>query len=401
MECSLILVGTELLNGGMIDTNSLYMAQELNKYGVKIVRKFVVGDRENDLMKTLEFAKKTSDLIIMSGGLGPTEDDITKSVIAKFLDKKLIVNPEELEEIKEKFKKVNIEFLRKNHREVEKPEGAISIKNDVGMAPAIYIDGIAAFPGVPKELYNMFPKFLKYYFKEKNINPVYIKDIIVFGIAESIVEEKVKKFFVEPNIEYEFLIKNYGIIIRMQSTLSEKNKVEKIKEKIYNSIGDYIIGEDAKKIEENIIEILRKKKYMISVAESCSGGELASRFINISGVSDVFFEGIVTYSNLSKEKRLNISKEKIEKYGAVSEIVAEEMVKGLKTNVGISITGLAGPTGGSLEKPVGLVYVGLKINDKIKSIKYNFTGDRNQIRLKAVNYSLFELYKILKEDDKK
>lgn len=401
MECSLILVGTELLNGGMIDTNSLYMAQELNKYGVKIVRKFVVGDRENDLMKTLEFAKKTSDLIIMSGGLGPTEDDITKSVIAKFLDKKLIVNPEELEEIKEKFKKVNIEFLRKNHREVEKPEGAISIKNDVGMAPAIYIDGIAAFPGVPKELHNMFPKFLKYYFKEKNINPVYIKDIIVFGIAESIVEEKVKKFFVEPNIEYEFLIKNYGIIIRMQSTLSEKNKVEKIKEKIYNSIGDYIIGEDAKKIEENIIEILRKKKYMISVAESCSGGELASRFINVSGVSDVFFEGIVTYSNLSKEKRLNISKEKIEKYGAVSEIVAEEMVKGLKTNVGISITGLAGPTGGSLEKPVGLVYVGLKINDKIKSIKYNFTGDRNQIRLKAVNYSLFELYKILKEDEKK
>lgn len=401
MECSLILVGTELLNGVMVDTNSLYMANELNKYGVKITRKFVVGDREEDMLKTLEFAKKTSDLVIMSGGLGPTDDDLTKSVIAKFLNKKLIVESEELEEIKEKFKKANIEFLRKNHKEVEKPEGAISIKNDVGMAPAIYIDGIAAFPGVPKELYNMFPKFLELYFKEKSINPIYIKDILVFGMAESIVEEKIKAFFIEPNIEYEFLIKDYGIIVRMQSKISEKNKVEKIREKIYNSIGNYIIGEDTKKLEDCIIEILREKKYMISVAESCTGGLLATRFVKISGVSDVFFEGVITYNNLSKKERLNVSEESLEKYGAVSEVVAKEMVKGLKTQIGISVTGIAGPTGGNKDKPVGLVYIGLKVNDNIKCMKYNFIGDRDQIRLKATNYALFELYRMLKEDEKK
>ncbi|WP_281699457.1 CinA family nicotinamide mononucleotide deamidase-related protein [Cetobacterium somerae] len=401
MRCTLILVGTELLNGATLDTNSVFMAEELNKVGIKIDFKLTVGDSLEKIEKALVFAKQTSDLVILSGGLGATDDDLTKEAIRKFLNKKFIIDDGELEELKEKFKKLNIQFLDKNHKEVEKPEGAISIKNDVGMAPAFYIDGIAAFPGVPRELYNMFPKFLKFYTEKfcVDLDPIYIKDIIVSGIPESILEEKIKEYFIDPNIEYEFLVKDYGIIVRMQTSNRHKITVEKIKEKIYNSIGKYILGEDKEKIEDKIFNILKKKNYSLSVAESCTGGMLSSMFVTIPGISEYFQEGIITYSNESKVSRLKVDKNLIEKYGAVSKEVAEKMVNGLTTDVGISTTGVAGPGGGTQEKPVGLVYIGVKVKEKIVSFKFNFTGDREKIRKKAVLHSLFELYKILEEDE--
>ena len=401
MRCTLILVGTELLNGATLDTNSVFMANELNKVGIKIDFKLTVGDSLEKVIEAIKFAKERNELVILSGGLGSTGDDLTKEAISKFLNKKMIVEEDELVEIQKKFEKLNIEFLKKNYKEVEKPEGAISIKNDVGMAPAFFINGIAAFPGVPKELYNMFPKFLKYYTESycENVDPIYIKDIVVSGIPESILEEKIKVFFTEPNIEYEFLVKDYGIIVRMQTLESFKNTVEKIKEKIYNSIGKYIVTEDEEKIEEKVCNLLKSKNYTLAVAESCTGGMLASTIVGLSGVSEIFIEGLVTYSNESKINRLNVDKNIIERYGAVSKEVAEAMVFGLKAKVAISTTGIAGPNGGTLEKPVGLVYVGLKVKDKIKSFKFNFTGDRERIRRKAVLHSLFELYKMLEEDE--
>ncbi|MEG0561672.1 MAG: competence/damage-inducible protein A [Cetobacterium sp.] len=401
MKCTLVLVGTELLNGATIDTNSIYMAEELNRYGIKIAYKLTVGDSLEQIIEALKFAKKSSDLIIVSGGLGPTDDDLTKMAISKFLNKKLIVEKDELLELKEKFKKLNIDFLNKNHKEVEKPEGALSIKNDVGMAPAFYIDDIVAFPGVPRELFNMFPKFLELYSKEKSrkVDPIYIKDLIVVGIPESHLEEKIKEYFTSPEIEYEFLVKDYGIIVRMQTTHANKNTVEKIKEKIYNSIGKHIFGEDKETLENKIVNLLKNKKYSISIAESCTGGLLTSKFIDVSGVSEVFKEGIISYSNVSKVQRLNIEKNIIDIYGAVSKEVAEKMVLGLDTEVAISTTGIAGPTGGTEEKPVGLVYVGIKVKEKVSTFKFNFKGDRSRIRQKAVLHSLFELYKMLEEDE--
>ena len=401
MKCTLLMIGTELLNGVTLDTNSLFIAKELNKVGIRIDFKLTVGDSLIKIIEAIEFAKNKSDLVILSGGLGSTDDDLTKEAIAKFLNKKMTVDKNELIEIKEKFRRLNIEFLKKNYKEVEKPEGAISVKNDVGMAPAFFIDGIAAFPGVPKELYNMFPKFLKYYVDKycENVDPIYIKDIVVSGIPESILEEKIKEFFIEPNIEYEFLVKDYGIIVRMQTLESFKNTVEKIKEKIYNSIGKYIITEDEEKIEEKVFELLKIKNYTLSVAESCTGGMLSSTIVGISGISEFFKEGLVTYSNESKIDRLNVDKNIIKRYGAVSKEVAEAMVYGLKTEVAISTTGVAGPKGGTKDKPVGLVYVGVKVKDRIKSFEFKFTGDRERIRRKTVLHSLFELYKMLEEDE--
>lgn len=397
MKAGLILVGTELLNGGMLDTNSLYIAEELNKYGIEIEFKVTIRDFMDEIIKTVDYGKKNVDLIIMSGGLGPTIDDITKEAIAKYLNRPLIVEENELKELKEKFERAKINFVDINVKEVEKPKGAISFRNDAGMAPAIYIDGIAAFPGVPKELYNMLPKFLKWYSKEKNINAdgIYIRDILTFGLAESLLDQEIRDFFTEDGIYYEFLVKNYGTIVRLQSKESNKNKVEKIVEKIYNKIGNYVFGENTDRLEKKVVELIKKLGMNISTAESCTGGMIASRLIDVPGVSEIFKEGIVSYSNDTKMKRLGVKKETLEKYGAVSKETAKEMVMGLDSDIAIATTGIAGPDGGTPEKPVGLVYIGIRVKNDIYVEKKFFNGDRMKIRERAVSQSLFSLIKIL------
>ena len=265
------------------------------------------------------------------------------------------------------------------------------------MAPAIYIDGIAAFPGVPKELYNMLPKFLKWYSKEKNINAdgIYIRDILTFGLAESLLDQEIRDFFTEDGIYYEFLVKNYGTIVRLQSKESNKNKVEKIVEKIYNKIGNYVFGENTDRLEKKVVELIKKLGMNISTAESCTGGMIASRLIDVPGVSEIFKEGIVSYSNDAKMKRLGVKKETLEKYGAVSKETAKEMVMGLDSDIAIATTGIAGPDGGTPEKPVGLVYIGIRVKNDIYVEKKFFNGDRMKIRERAVSQSLFSLIKIL------
>lgn len=400
MKVGVILVGTELLNGGMLDTNSLYIAEELNKYGLEMKFKITVRDFRDEIYSAIDYCKKNVDLIIISGGLGPTLDDITKEVIAEYVKKLLIVDDDELEELKEKFERAGLKFKTLNVKEVEKPKGAITFKNDVGMAPAVYIDDIVAFPGVPKELYNMLPKFLDWYVKEKKIldDEIYIKDLITYGIAESLLYEAVREFFTEEGIYYEFLVKDYGILIRLQSKMSNKNKVEKIVKKIYNKIGEFIFGEDNDRLEKKVVELLKKLNMNISTAESCTGGMLASKLIDVPGISEVFYEGVVSYSNEAKINRLGVRKEILDKYGAVSEEVAKEMVMGLTTDVALSTTGIAGPDGGSEEKPVGLVYMGIRIKDKIYVEKRVFRGDRNKVRERTVSHTLFTLIKILNED---
>lgn len=400
MKVGVILVGTELLNGGMLDTNSLYIAEELNKYGLEMKFKITVRDFRDEIYSAIDYCKKNVDLIIISGGLGPTLDDITKEVIAEYVKKSLVVDNDELEELKEKFERAGLKFKTLNVKEVEKPEGAVTFKNDVGMAPAVYIDDIVAFPGVPKELYNMLPKFLDWYVKEKKIldDEIYIKDLITYGIAESLLYEAVREFFTEEGIYYEFLVKDYGILIRLQSKMSNKNKVEKIVKKIYNKIGEFIFGEDNDRLEKKVVELLKKLNMNISTAESCTGGMLASKLIDVPGISEVFYEGVVSYSNEAKINRLGVRKEILDKYGAVSEEVAKEMVMGLTTDVALSTTGIAGPDGGSEEKPVGLVYMGIRIKDKIYVEKRVFRGDRNKVRERTVSHTLFTLIKILNED---
>ena len=398
MKAGIFLVGTELLNGATIDTNSIYIAEELNKYGIEIEFKMTVRDVMDEIVKALKYAKKNVDLVILTGGLGPTDDDITKEAMAKFLKKKLVVDEKEKNELLKKYKSYK-NPNKTNFKEVEKPEGAVSFKNDVGMAPAVYVDGLVAFPGFPNELKNMFPKFLKYYVKENNLKTqIYIKDIITYGIGESVLENTVKDLFTEEGIFYEFLVKDYGTLIRLQTSSKNKKNVEKIVKKLYNRISEFIIGEDNDRIENTIYECLNsgKKPLTISTAESCTGGMIASKLIEVPGISENFIESIVSYSNEAKIKRLKVKKETLEKYGAVSEEVAREMLAGLKTDVAISTTGIAGPGGGTKEKPVGLVYIGIRVKDEVKIFRRELKGDRNKIRQRAMMHALYNLLKILK-----
>ena len=397
MKAGIFLVGTELLNGATIDTNSIYIAEELNKYGIEIEFKMTVRDVMSEITKALTYAKKNVDLVILTGGLGPTDDDITKEAMAKFLKKKLVVDEKEKKELLKKYKAYK-NPNKTNFKEVEKPEGAVSFKNDMGMAPAVYIDGMVAFPGFPNELKDMFPKFLKYYVKENNLkSQIYIKDIITYGIGESVLETTVKDLFTEGDIFYEFLVKDYGTLIRLQKKIENKKNVAKIVKKLYNRISEFIIGEDDDRIENTIYECLNsgEKPLTISTAESCTGGMIASKLIEVPGISTNFIEGIVSYSNEAKIKRLNVKKETLEKYGAVSEEVAREMLAGLKTDVGISTTGIAGPGGGTKDKPVGLVYIGIKVKNEVKVFKRELKGDRNKIRQRAMMHALYNLLKIL------
>jgi len=352
----------------------------------------------DEIVKALKYAKKNVDLVILTGGLGPTDDDITKEAMAKFLKKKLVVDEKEKNELLKKYKSYK-NPNKTNFKEVEKPEGAVSFKNDVGMAPAVYVDGLVAFPGFPNELKNMFPKFLKYYVKENNLKTqIYIKDIITYGIGESTLENTVKDLFTEEGIFYEFLVKDYGTLIRLQTSSENKKNVEKIVKKLYNRISEFIIGEDNDRIENTIYECLNlgKKPLTISTAESCTGGMIASKLIEVPGISENFIESIVSYSNEAKIKRLKVKKETLEKYGAVSEEVAREMLAGLKTDVAISTTGIAGPGGGTKEKPVGLVYIGIRVKDEVKIFRRELKGDRNKIRQRAMMHALYNLLKILK-----
>ena len=398
MKAGIFLVGTELLNGATIDTNSIYIAEELNKYGIEIEFKMTIRDVMDEIVKALKYAKKNVDLVILTGGLGPTDDDITKEAMAKFLKKKLVVDEKEKKELLKKYKAYK-NPNKTNFKEVEKPEGAISFKNDVGMAPAVYVDGLVAFPGFPNELKNMFPKFLKYYVKENNLkSQIYIKDIITYGIGESVLETTVKDLFTEGDIFYEFLVKDYGTLIRLQTKIENKKNVAKIVKKLYNRISEFIIGEDDDRIENTIYECLNsgEKPLTISTAESCTGGMIASKLIEVPGISKNFIESIVSYSNEAKIKRLKVKKETLEKYGAVSEEVAREMLAGLNTDIGISTTGIAGPGGGTKDKPVGLVYIGIKVKDEVKIFRRELKGDRNKIRQRAMMHALYNLLKILK-----
>jgi len=397
LRCHIILVGTELLNGMMIDTNSSYMAEKLNESGIKIIGKSVVGDDIDEIVLALKYARENSDFIIISGGLGPTIDDITRDAIAKYLNKELILNEREYEKIKEKFQKANLNLPERNIRQAMFPKGSKIIDNKAGSAPAFLIDDIAVFPGVPDEVYETFPKFLSEYLIRKGYNEkFYIKDLLVWGLAESELEKRILNIVNQKrDFDIEFLVKDYGIIIRFIGNEKYKAIIDELKDKIYAEVGEYIFGEDEERIEQLLFDKLKEKKYNISTAESCTGGLLASKIVSLAGISEYYKEGLITYSNESKIERLGVKKEIIEKYGAVSKETVFEMLEGLKTDTGIAISGIAGPTGGTEDKPVGTVIIGIKINE-IKKVKtYLFRGDRNRIRAKAVLTALNSLRKKL------
>ena len=398
MKAEILSVGTELLLGDILNTNAQYIAKELAVLGIDVYYQTVVGDNNERLKRAYKLALERADIVITTGGLGPTKDDLTKEIAAQFFNKKLVLHEESLEEINKFFKAIDRPISENNKKQAYFPEGCIILKNNNGTAPGCIIEDnnkiAILLPGPPREMVPMFNEEVTPYLKRYTKVTLVSKVLRITGIGESDVDSLVGHIIdKEKNPTVAPYAKDNEVILRLTAKAEKEeeayNLIKPVEEEIRSILGDiniYAVGE--KTIEDVVSEMLIKRSMTIATAESCTGGLLSGRLINYPGISKVFLEGAVTYSNEAKVKRLGVKEETLKNYGAVSMECAAEMAEGIArvagTNIGISTTGIAGPDGGTAEKPIGLVYVGIYINGKVKTLKLNLTGNRQKVRDRAV-----------------
>lgn len=401
MKAEIIAVGTELLMGEILNSNSRDIARELYNLGIDVYHQSVVGDNLNRVSKELETAFERADLVITTGGLGPTRDDLTKEAAAHFLKREMILDEESIKHLEDFFGSRGLPLNEGNKRQAYFPEGAKIIPNENGTAPACIIEFdekvLVILPGPPREVIPLMEKYIIPYL-EKRTGKVFISDIInISGIGEGHMEEKIMDIIeAQENPTVAPYAKEHGLTLRVTASASTEQEARLLLEPVVKKICDrlgmdvYAIGDTT--LEAVVASLLIEQNLSISVAESCSGGLLAGRLINYPGISKVFKEGFITYSNESKINTLGVDSKILSKYGAVSEEVAKQMAKGAadraKSDVALSITGIAGPDGGTDEKPVGLVYIGLYLLGEVKVMKMDSWGSRDNVRRRAVSQAL-------------
>ncbi|MCC3864130.1 competence/damage-inducible protein A [Terrisporobacter petrolearius] len=404
MKAEIITVGTEILLGDILNTNTHYLSNELANMGVDVYYQITVGDNENRLLNQLEESFRRSDLVVLTGGLGPTQDDLTKEVCAKYFNLDMEFHQPSWDKIIEIHNKMKRTPTENNKKQAYFPVNSIILPNEYGTAPGCIMEKdnkiIIVMPGPPREMKPMFDNFVKPFLQKNSEDILKSKVIRIIGVGESKVESDLLDLIqkqVNPTIAT--YAKDGECTVRITAKGKTVEEVEKlilpVVKEIKNRFKETVYGEDETTIEDEVAKILVKNNLTISVAESCTGGMVSSSLINYPGISSVFMEGCVTYSNEAKMKSLNVKEETLNSVGAVSEQCAKEMAEGVatrhNTNIGLSTTGIAGPEGGSEEKPVGLVYMGIKINDKTIVKKYIFNGDRQQIRYRACKTLLNDL----------
>lgn len=393
MKAEIISVGTEILLGEIVNTNAQYIARELASLGIAVYHQTVVGDNEGRLLEAYERAFERADLVITTGGLGPTKDDMTKEVAAEFFKKELVPDEESLNGIEQYFSKRNIEVNDGNRKQGYFPEGAIILPNPNGTAPACIVEEgdkkLILLPGPPREMIPLFQTQVVPYLKKYQDKVFVFKVLNISGIGEGIMEELIMDIVeAQTNPTVAPYAKTQGLTLRIAACATSKEEAEKlivpVEEQIRKRLGDNVYGEGDTDLETVVSELLKEKKLTIATAESCTGGLISSKLVNNPGISSVFMEGVVTYSDESKERLLGVRRETLEKYGAVSKEVAIEMAEGIcnkaNTNIGLSTTGVAGPGGGTDSTPVGLSYIGLCINGITQVKEVNFGGNRNRVR---------------------
>ncbi|MRZ79775.1 competence/damage-inducible protein A [Paeniclostridium sordellii] len=401
MKAEIITVGTEILLGDIVNTNSQFLAKELASLGLDVYYQSTVGDNESRLMDTLNESLDRSDIIITTGGLGPTNDDITKEVAAKCFNQELVFYNDIWKDIKQYFEKIGVEPTENNKKQAYFPKDCIILNNSNGTAPGAILKKenkmIIVLPGPPKEMIPMFNNELKKHLENLTDYKLISRTLRFFGIGESELEDKLSDIINnQTNPTIAPYAKEGEVTLRITAKSYTKddadNLIDEVENKIKTVVGKYLYGYGETTLEETVAKLLVEKNLTIAVSESCTGGMVSSTLIDYPGISQVFMEGCVTYSNEAKMSRLGVKKETLDSFGAVSTETAIEMAKGvamnLKTNVGLSTTGIAGPGGGTTEKPVGLVYIGLYINGKTKVKKLNLAGSREKIRVKATKEAL-------------
>jgi len=412
MKAEIISIGSEILKGQITDTNANFIAQKLAELSIDLNYISAVGDNQKMLLSILKKALCRSDLIITTGGLGPTEDDITYQVIAKTLNLKLIKYPEAEENLKIFFKKINKTISPSNLKQAYLPVGAKIIINQYGTAPAMILEKddkiICSFPGVPYEMKRLIEENLIPYLKEK-FPPSMIKKskiLKITGLGEASVNELIRDYInKETNFSFGIYASPEDIQVQVTTQAPSEKEVEKLLQSSVNQLtkilGNYIYGSDEETIEEVVGNLLKTKKLKLAVAESCTGGMLGEMITRIPGSSEYFQGGVISYHAKIKEDLLKVPPEAIRKYGEVSRQVAKLMAEGVRrcchSDIGISITGIAGPGGATEKKKVGLVYMALADGKKTITQKHQLFGDRQLIRLRSARRALNMLHMYLME----
>lgn len=402
MTVELICVGTELLLGNIVNTNAAYLAEKCAGLGLSCYFQSVVGDNEERLTQALSVAISRSDIVILSGGLGPTEDDLTKEVAAKVCGRELGADDRTMERIAEYFATRDIIPTDNNWKQAMVPEGAIVLDNDNGTAPGIIIETseckVILLPGPPGELIPMFEEKVLPYLDELTPGVICSQTVKICGLSESGVEDAIADMIAnQTNPTIATYAKTGEVHVRVTASAEDKKKAAKLIKPVVKELkarfgADIYTTDENITLEKAVVDLLLANKLTVSCAESCTGGMLSARLINVPGVSDVYKSGFVTYSNKAKRKILGVKKATLQKHGAVSSQTAKEMVKGAalvsQADVAVALTGVAGPDGGTKEKPVGLVYIACSVKGNVTVEEFRFKGNREKVREAATSAAL-------------
>lgn len=394
MTAEIICVGTELLLGNIVNTNAAFLSEKLAYLGINCYFQTVVGDNRDRLLSVINTALSRADILIFSGGLGPTEDDLTKETVAEALGKKLIRDKWAEQEIADYFALRGRIPTDNNWKQADVIEGCEILYNKNGTAPGIFVSEgektVILLPGPPLELKSMFTDSVMPKLQQKCGQVFYSQTVKIVGPGESSVETQILDML---NTQENPTIAPYAktgevhlrVTARAKDEKEAREKTAPVVEELYRRFGNAVYTTDADEtLEMALTKLLIKKKYTMTTAESCTGGMIAARMVNAPGVSAVLKSGFITYANEAKEELLGVSHDTLEKFGAVSRETAEEMadgaVKAAHTDAAVAVTGIAGPDGGTKEKPVGLVYIGVNIRGNVEVREYHFSGSRQKIR---------------------
>ncbi|MBO5961554.1 MAG: competence/damage-inducible protein A [Alistipes sp.] len=411
MKATIITIGDEILIGQILDTNSRYISRALNAHGIVVAERTSIGDNRSQIVDTLDRALSQSEVVIITGGLGPTKDDITKHTLCDYFGSKLRYDEVEAEHIRTMLAARNIAFNDLNRGQAMVPECCTVLHNAHGTAPGMWFEQngrvVISLPGVPFEMQHLIDEEvmprLKTHFE---LREIVHRTMITFGIAESILAERIAKWedALPDHIHLAYLPAPNVVRLRLSAYEVEgkevRHEIDNLFEELRTIIPDNIAGFEEASVEELVHNILIDRGLTLATAESCTGGAIASKFTAQAGASAYFLCGVVSYSNESKSNVLGVLMSDIAQFGAVSEQVAIAMAKGAKAISGadfaVSTTGIAGPTGGSKEKPVGTVWIGIATPDKCYAVLKNCGTDRSQIISRATAYAIAMLYEELK-----
>lgn len=405
MKAEIICVGTELLLGDIVNTNGAYLARELAALGIDIYHQSVVGDNAQRLKENLALSLSRSDMVITTGGLGPTCDDLTKQTVAEYFGLGMELHEPSVKKIETVFAVRRQSMTPNNLQQARVPAGAVVFFNDEGFAPGIAVEQkgkiVIMLPGPPKEMEPMFKSRVAPYLMEKVHATILSHTLFIFGMGESSVEDRLRDIMVgSSNPTVAPYAKQGEVQVRVSAKAQDAPTAEAmmapVVAEIKNRLGDVIYGVDAGSLQEAAVEVLKGKKLTVATAESCTGGGVSRALTDVPGASEVFSCGICAYANDVKMKLLGVKPETLKAFGAVSEQTAREMARGARavsgSDIGIGVTGIAGPEGGTIEKPVGLVYVAVDSGaySEVKELRLSrgHKNERNFIRSFAVMHAL-------------